>query len=111
MAISCKEHTTGRHYKSPEVKLIGDRAVRFRDVKVHEFRMSDIEDPDLFAAQPLAEWADSEAGKWCIENAEEVPYWVRQNDLSTYGYAYAVMARLSEQNEVFFNLKFKAVTR
>ena len=104
--ISRNEHAEWRHYKSPEVKVIGNCAVRFRDVAVHEFQMGDVEDPDLYAAQPLYEWAESEAGKWCIENAEEVPYWVRNTDFSTYGYKYVVMARLSEQNEVFFNLKF-----
>ena len=107
MAITGKEHATGRHYKSPEVKIIVDRAVRFKNIKVHDFLMSDVEDPDLFAAKPLSEWADSEVGKWCIENAEEVPYWIRQTDHTTYGYRYAVMARLSEQNETYFRLRFQ----
>ena len=107
MAITCKEHATGRHYKSPEVKIIGDCAVRFKDIKVHDFLMSDVEDPDLFAARPLSDWANSEVGKWCIENAEEVPYWIRQPDPTTYGYRYAVMARLSEQNETYFRLRFQ----
>ena len=107
MAITRKEHAKWRHYKSPEVKIIGDCAIRFKDVKVHEFHMSDMDDPDLYAAEPLCNWADSEAGKWCIEHAEEIPYWVRQTDFTTYGYRYAVMARLSEQNETYFRLRFQ----
>jgi len=104
MAISSDEHAKWRHYKPAEVKVINDRAVQFRDVAVHEFTMSDVEDPDLWAAKPLSEWADSEVGKWCIANAEETPYWVRQHCLSTYGYKYLIVARFSEQNETFWRL-------
>ena len=107
MAISSNEHAQWRHYKPAEVKIINDRPVQFRDIKVYEFKMSDVEDPDLFAAKPLYEWSQSECGKWCISHAEETPYWVREIDPMTYGYRYFVVARLSEQNETYFTLKWK----
>ena len=107
MAITRKEHAQWRHFKSEEVKVIADRAVRFRDVQVHEFILGDVDDPDLFAARPLHKWAESEVGKWCIENAEETPYWVRSSSYEIHGYRYIVMARLSEQNETYFRLRFK----
>jgi hypothetical protein len=87
--------------------IIDDKVHEIHQIIVHRFRMGDVEDPDLYAAQPLIEWQNSEVGKWCIENAEEVPYWIRQTDPTTYGYRYIVMARLSEQNETYFRLRFQ----
>jgi hypothetical protein len=95
------------HWKAGEYKIINDQLVRFSDVCVHEFTMGDVEDPDLYAAQPLWEWQDSEAGKFVMEHAAESPYWIRQTDHSSYGYQYRIMARLSEPNQTFFRLKFK----
>ena len=34
----------------------------------HEFRMGDVDDPDLYAAVPLIEWEKSEPGQWLMEN-------------------------------------------
>ena len=105
--ITQDEHAKWQHYKPREVKVINNRAVSFRDVRVHEFVMGDVEDPDLYAAQPLYEWSETDCGKWCIEHAVETPYWVRSADPTSYGYRYQVIARLSEQNETYFNLKFR----
>lgn len=107
MAIARKEEAEYNHYKPEEVRIIGDRAVRFKDICVHRFRMSDVEDPDVWAGQSLWEWQQSEAGQWVIENAEEKPYWTRSLDHQTYGHIYKIMARLSEQNITYFKLKFQ----
>jgi hypothetical protein len=107
MAITKPEHAEFRHWKPEQVKIINDRAVRFRDVLVHEFHLNDYDDPDLWASKPLYEWSQSECGKWCLDHAQETPYWVRQTDVATFGFRYLIMARLSEQNETYFRLKFK----
>jgi hypothetical protein len=69
--------------------------------------MGDVDDPDLFVADPIWKWQQSEAGKFIMEHAEEQPYWTRSFDLHSYGHLYRIMARLSDQNELFFNLKFQ----
>ena len=107
MAITRNEHAEYTHYKAEEYRIIEDRVVRFNDVMVHEFTMGDVEDPDLYAAQPIWEWQESEAGKFIMEHAAESPYWVRQIDPTSFGYKYCIMARLSEQNQTFYRLKFK----
>lgn len=100
--------TLPQHWQPAEVKIIGDRAVRFRDVVVHTIRMGDVEDPDIMVAQHLWSWQESEPGKWIMENAVEQPYWHRQIDVSSFGYRYSIVARLSEQNETFWRLKWGA---
>lgn len=103
MAITHPEQT---HWQPEMTKIIDGNPVRFRDVCVHEIRMGDVEDPDLFVANPIWEWQESESGKFVMEHAVEPPYWVRNVDYTTYGYQYKIMARLSEQNQTFWRLKW-----
>jgi hypothetical protein len=96
-----------KQYQDPEYRIIDDQVVRFSDICVHEFTMGDVEDPDLYAAQPIWEWQESPAGQFVMEHAVEKPYWIRQMDYSSYGIQYKIIARLSEPNQTFFKLKFK----
>ena len=96
-----------RLFKAPEYKLINDRAIKFNDVKVHEFSMGDVEDPDLYAAQPLWDWQQSEAGKWVMAHAVETPFWHRMADPYSFGHKYYVIARLSEQDQTYWALKWQ----
>jgi hypothetical protein len=93
-------------FKPVEYRLIDEKVVKFSDIMVHEFNMGDVEDPDLYAAQPLWDWQQSEAGQWVMENAVETPFWHRCTDPITYGHRYYVVARLSEPNELFWRLKW-----
>ena len=104
MAITHDEQV--EHWKPQEVKIINDKAVRFRDVCVHEIRMGDVEDPDLFVADPIYKWQQSDAGTFIMENAVDKPYWTRSTDYTNYGHLYRIVARLSEQNEIFWQLKW-----
>jgi hypothetical protein len=74
---------------------IGDRIEEVREVVVHEFTMGDVDDPDLYAAQPLWEWQQSEQGQWIMENSVETPSWYRIPDTLQYGYKFQVRAKLS----------------
>ena len=91
----------------PEYRVIDDRVVRISNIVVHEFAMGDVEDPDLYAAQPLSDWQDSEAGKFVMAHAVEKPYWTRSIDQFGYGYRYVIVARMKEPDQTFFRLKFK----
>ena len=107
MSTTHNNYTTYKQYQDPEYKIINDQVVRFSDICVHEFNMGDVEDPDLYAAQPIWEWQESPAGQFVMAHAVEKPYWIRQMDYSGYGIQYKIIARLSEPNQTFFRLKFK----
>ena len=77
-----------------------------RNIIVHEFSMGDVDDPDLYAAQPLWEFERSEKGQWVIEHALEEPIWQRQIDHFSFGYRYKVAARLTEQDITYFMLRW-----
>lgn len=79
----------------------------FINLVVHEFALGDVEDPVLYAAQPLWEWQNTDAGKWVMENAVETPSWGQVADANTYSYKFRIIAKLTEENATFFKLKFK----
>ena len=75
--------------------IIDDKVEEVREIVVHEFMMGDVEDPDLYAAQPLWEWQQSEQGQWIMENSVETPSWYRIPDMMQYGYKFQIRAKLS----------------
>ena len=92
-----------------EVKVVDGHAIAYSDVVVHHFPMGDVEDPDLYAAEPLYNWQQSEAGKWVMEHAVEPPFWTRQADIQSYGYRYYIVARLKEQDQTYFKLRWSNI--
>lgn len=89
------ENHKDRIYRPPVNKyvLVGDRVEEVKTVVVHEFAMGDVDDPDLYAAQPLHEWEKSERGQWIMKNACDIPTWHRIADPTTYGYKYKITAK------------------
>jgi hypothetical protein len=92
--------------KFHEVMEIDGHAHKIHKVAVHRFLMGDVEDPDLYAAQPLYEWQKSEAGKWVLEHSIETPMWCRYLEPLSYGHNYAVVAWLKEQDYTYWCLKW-----
>jgi hypothetical protein len=68
--------------------------------------MGDVEDPDLYAAQPIIEWQNSEMGKFVMEKSVEVPMWHRQVDISNFGHSYAIQAWLRGADYTYWVLKW-----
>ena len=106
MAMAPRIESEYKHWKANEVKVIGDRAVRFSDVCVHTFTVGDVEDPEIYAAQLIWEWQESEAGRWVLENAVNKPYYIQSMDYNSWGHKYKIMARLSEQDQTYWSLKW-----
>ena len=73
---------------------------------VHTFSMGDVDDPEIYAAQPIWEWQQTDAGRWVMENAVEEPYWARHLDNTTYSYRYKIVATLTESDATWFKLKY-----
>ena len=84
----------------------GEHTVTITHV-VHTINMGDVDDPDLFVAQPIHEWQQTEAGKWIMENSSPTPSWHRHMDYSTYGYKYQIRAYLTHKQLTFWKLKFE----
>jgi hypothetical protein len=77
------------------------------DVVVHEFTVDDVEDPIVYAADPLLQWQKTEQGKWVLDNSTEMPTWHRTVCYDSYGYRFIIVAKMTESLETYFNLKWK----
>lgn len=97
------DNTSEVHHK---YILDGDRVHQIHNIVVHRFSLSDVEDPELYAAQPIWEWQQTETGKWVMEHAVEAPVWRKHVDYSRYGYEYAITAKLKGPDYTFFTLKW-----
>jgi hypothetical protein len=113
MSVTGYQHTyfTGYLGETPtkrihENMIIEDKVHKIHDVVVHRFTMGDVEDPDLYAAQPLIEWQRSEKGAWIMEHAVESPIWHRMVDHTSFGYAFVIRARLKDVDYTFYQLKW-----
>lgn len=91
-----KNHIPGRRrFKVINKYMLIDNFVyEVKEVIVHTFTMGDVEDPDLYAAEPLLAWQNSEMGQWVMTHAIDVPEWFRMADPISYGYKYVIKAKL-----------------
>lgn len=110
MAIT-QDHSKPDHWQPYQVKLIDGKAVAFRDVVVHTIRIGDVEYKDQSVYQPMYEWQQSDAGKFIMEHAVENPYLQRTTDYTSYIHRYDIVARLIEQNETFWRLKWGCLNK
>ena len=71
----------------------------------HTFRMGDVEDPELYAAQPIYEWQQTEQGQWIMEHCSDPQFRV-QPDQYAWGHEVSVYGPLNDSAAVFFLLKW-----
>jgi hypothetical protein len=63
-----------------------------KQVVVHTFKMSDVEDPDIYAYEPLKQFENSEKGKWVLEHAVDTPVWTKTPDFGGWGWTFKITA-------------------
>lgn len=65
------------------------------------------EDPEYDVYWPILSWLDTEAGKWCQDTAGSLHYTMAM-EVDQRGYIIEVFARMTEQEYLFYKLKFNA---
>ena len=75
-------------------------------VVVHRFRISDSDDPEIYAAEPIMEWQRSEAGQFVMKHAVDIPEFHKHIDHERYGYEFAITAELEKKTYTEFLLRF-----
>jgi hypothetical protein len=78
-------------------------------VVVHKFNLSDVEDPDIYAAGPMFDWERSEAGQFVFKYAVDKPEWHRYMDSMFMGYRYVITAELEKKKLAEFYLRWGSV--
>ena len=91
---------------SQDYMYVEDRIHKIYKVVVHRFLMSDVEDLEIYAAEPIWKWQQSEVGQWVMQKAVESPVWHQLMNQSTMSYQYAITAKLKEKDYTFWCLKY-----
>jgi hypothetical protein len=65
-------------------------------INFHSFSMGDVEDPELYAAEPLWEWQQTEQGQWVIEHCSDPRYIVRADE-HNWGHRIIVYGEIEDQ--------------
>jgi hypothetical protein len=87
-------------------KVIDGKVYTYHKIVVHTFLLSDVDDPGIYAAGPIWDWQQTEAGKFVMEHAKEKPAFHNQLDHQSYGYKFAITAVLEEKKLTEYYLKF-----
>jgi hypothetical protein len=62
--------------------------------RVHQFKISDVDDPELYAAHPIWEWQQTEHGKWVMAHTHEPTFHILADPIS-YGYQISITAHIT----------------
>lgn len=90
-----------------QVAIIIDGVVhRIHRVNVHSFVMGDVDDPQLYAAQPLYEWEQTKFGQWVMEHSVNDPVYHLQTDYATMGHKVVVRATFLEKDYTWYCLNY-----
>ena len=75
-------------------------------IVVHTFRISDSEDPEIYAAEPIYKWQQTEIGQWVMTHSQPKPEWTMGFDQFGYGHRVHITANLSDEDATYFLLKY-----
>ena len=100
------EQQNKQHNRPSECKIINGNVVKFSDMVVHRFLIGDVEDPMIYAADPIWQWQQTESGKFVMENAVEPPWWIRKENHLWHGFEFVIVARMKESDQTFYTLKY-----
>jgi hypothetical protein len=74
----------------------------------HQFGLGDVEDPEVYAAQPIYEWEQTEQGKWLKEHSYKQMEWKIAINYDTYGYKVIISAWLEDKDLTYYTLKWSS---
>lgn len=68
--------------------------------------MGDVEDPELYAAEPIMAFERTEKGQWLHSHSCEQMAFIIHPNPETYGWLVIITAWLSEQDLTYYKLKW-----
>lgn len=77
-----------------------------REVVVYTFSLGDVEDPEVYVAEPILKWQRTEQGQWIMEHSVQTPMWRRAANHS-YLYIYDIVAWLEDTDYTYWALKYQ----
>lgn len=73
-------------------------------LKVHNFLMGDVDEPELYASAPLAKWQETDKAKWLKENSKvDLTYCINPYQ---WGFMVEIYADLDHKRLTYYKLKW-----
>lgn len=68
-------------------------------ITFHIFTMGDVDDIDVYVAQPIYEWQQTDKGRWVMENAHNLTYFTQHDDYH-WGHKVAIRGEINDPRKV-----------
>lgn len=78
-------------------------------ITLHSFTLGDIEDIEIYAADPIYKWEQTAAGKWALAHAHNVQ-WKKDLDFKAMGYRVTIYGYLEPKLAVEYTLRYGGPT-
>ena len=75
-------------------------------VIVHKFSVSDTDDPEIYAAEPILRWQNSEEGQFVLKNAISIPEYHQHLNHTSFNYEFSITAELEKKKLSEFYLRW-----
>jgi hypothetical protein len=79
-------------------------------IKFHSFTLGDVDDVEIYAAQPIYEWQQTPPGKWAMAHARDLT-WRRDLDINTMGHRITVYGYLDPRLATEYILRYSGCTK
>lgn len=76
-----------------------------QQVTFHTFSMGDVDDPDIYVAQPIWEWQQTEPGQWVMAHCKDPRYSIGPDGVS-WGHRVRLYGQLEDKDAMFWQLKW-----
>lgn len=75
-------------------------------VIVHRFVISDTDDPEIYAAEPILRWQNSDEGQFILKNAITIPEYHQRLSAESFNYQFSITAELEKKKLSEFYLRW-----
>jgi len=68
-------------------------------ITFHRFNMGDVEDIDIYVAEPIYRWQQTSQGRWVMEHAHDLTYHT-QIDAHHWGYDVVIRGEINDPKRI-----------
>lgn len=76
-------------------------------VIVHKFAIPNYDDPESSIMEMIEEWSNTEKGKWVMDNSCDKINVKTFLNVDSFSKSACIVARMSEQNAIYYNLRWR----
>lgn len=76
-----------------------------QQVTFHTFTLGDVEDPEIYVAQPIWEWQQTDLGQWVMDRCSDPKYSIGPDGIS-WGHRVRLYGELEDKDATYFKLRW-----